>query len=167
MILPVIHTSVFSRTTSFFRGDPLTRFPAGRKLWNKLRGHRHILPRPRVATGARRSVVDLETTKPAHLDSPSCRQARGHRFKYRIDHNLDVLCDQLRIAPGQPGDQPGFRHSWYRANRAMPIMGIMCSATRTNTLRRDSVPLTTSVTTVVACQRPRSTLSRNPADAYL
>src|SRR5690348_3680034 len=90
--------------------DPFPQFLPRLEMRHVLLGHLHLLARLRIASGARRPVVQAEAAEPADLDALALREALGHRVEDHLHRQFGILGNQLRKLRREAVDQLRFGH---------------------------------------------------------
>src|SRR5204863_3617645 len=99
--------------------QPLAHFLAGLEERHGLLIHRHMRTGTRIASRARRTVLDRERPEAAQLDAVAARERRGDLAEHRVDDVLDVALVEMRVLRGDALHQLRLDH---RAGRGLVLV---------------------------------------------
>src|SRR5581483_301746 len=91
--------------------DTLAQFLARLEMRDVLGGNLYFLARLRIASHARRAIVQAETAKTADFNALTLGQALRHGVQNHLDRQLGVARHELRKMRGKPGDQLRLCHA--------------------------------------------------------
>ncbi|KAG1255739.1 hypothetical protein G6F65_016609 [Rhizopus arrhizus] len=100
--------------------DPLAQLLARLEMGNMLARQGNRFAGLRVATQARRTIVQREAAKTTDFDAIPGGQRTAHHFQQRLHRQIDIIGLQVRLAARKDFDQFGFGHHRLTSRASQP-----------------------------------------------